>query len=467
MGSVRVRVARGLLLHGEQIRDGTLSRRRFLQGIGVDNGTLRSAAGELGVKLRSPGLRFFDSEKSRISFGPGAGLALGVSLGSESLRATLVDANGECRIEYEGEAMPGQLAEPPEVLLDRIRDAAGAVLTQAYGDEALTVDGAVPFLGLSVAWPTPLTRGKLPVGHALRHHAWRSGTPVTHHVVNHLGIDGKRSNALNDAAAAAIAVAYGQTSKRDHLEQRHPRLTVTLRIAGGIGSGMVVVEPPQDDPEFGRTSGFPKSVLIGGTDHHAGEIGHVPANMALIEKLNESRPDGLAPFEPHRCSCSPADDPKLDHLESYAAGPALAQRIDPARPHGEVVRRILDDPERETHRRALEDVGTLVGDALIGPLAMLNPASVVLTGTLAVPAVEKSMKTTLARVHQFGGQPTVSAIEDPGVNKFIRARGAALVVLRHHVHRELAGILDGPEAVVRDKVRNLTTPLTAHPWEGG
>jgi predicted NBD/HSP70 family sugar kinase len=465
MGSVRIKVARGLLLHGEQIRDGALSRRRFLDEIGVDNGTLRSAAGKLGVKLRDPGVRFFQSEKSRIGFGPGAGLALGVSLGFESLRATLVDANGECRVRYEGEPMPGQLAEPPEILLDRIRHGAGAVLAQAYGDEALTVNGAVPFLGLAVAWPTPLTRGKLPVGHALEHHAWRSGTPVTHHVASHLGIHGDRSHALNDAAAAAVAVAYEQTNRREHLEQRHPRMLVTLRVAGGIGSGMVVIEPPQDDAEFGRTSGFAKSVLIGGTDHHAGEIGHVPANLTLVAQLNEERPDGLGPLEPHRCSCTPADEPQLGHLESYAAAPALAQRLDPSRPHGEVVRRVLDDPDHEPHRRALEDSGTLVADALVGPLAMLNPASIVLTGALAGPAMEGAMKKTLAKGHRFGGQPTVAAVDDASLNKFIRAKGAALVVLRHHVHRELAGILDGTERVVCDKVRNLTTPLVAHPWE--
>jgi predicted NBD/HSP70 family sugar kinase len=464
--SPRVKVARGLLLHGERISDGTFNRKRFFQEIGVDNGTLRSAAGRLGAKRRAPGFGFFDSsQRSKIAFGPGAGLAIGVSLGHQSLRAALVDANGTSRVTYEGAGMPGQLEEPPPVLLGRIQKAAGAVLAQALEDKTLQVDGAVPFLGISVAWPTPLTRDKLPVGHALGHHAWHSGTSVTNRVANHLGIDTERSNAMNDAAAAAIAVAYDQTTRRDHLSHKHPRLTVIVRLAGGIGAGMVVVEPPQHSSDLGSTSGFPKSILIGGVDHHAGEIGHVPVNSALVKKLDRRKTEGLGPLVARPCSCVPTDEPELGHLESYAGGQALAARIDDSRPAEEVIGDIVGDPEADVHKRALEDIGTLIGDALISPLAMLNPASIVLTGTLALPPVEKAMQETLASVHRFGTQPGITRLDDDSTNQFVRARGAALVVLRRQVFRRLPDLLDGEEQVVCDKVRNLTTPLPANPWE--
>jgi predicted NBD/HSP70 family sugar kinase len=459
-------VARGLLLYGGRIADGSFNRDRFLKAIGVDNGTLRSAAAELGAKQRPSQLRFFDSsETGKITFGPSAGLALGVSLGSQSLRATLVDANGVSRVTWEGAGIPAQLEQPPDFLLDRIKEGAGAVIGRALELEELKVNGALPLLGVSVAWPTPLTRGKLPVGNALAHHSWRHGTPVTDRVAHHLGIELERSHAMNDAAAAAIAVAYDQTTRREHLKQQHPRLTVTLRLAGGVGAGMVVVEPRQDDPDLGSTSGFSKSVLIGGVDHHSGEIGHVPANRALIEQLNGETVDNLGPLVAAPCSCAPAEEPELAHLESFTGGLALARRIDPSRPAGEVVEDVVTDPDVEAHRKALEDIGTLMADALVSPLAMLNPAAVVLTGALALAPVEKAMREKLTGVPRFGSQPTVSRLTDADANRFARARGAALVVLRRHVFRELRNLLGGDEAQVLGKVRDLTQPLPANPWE--
>jgi predicted NBD/HSP70 family sugar kinase len=465
MKSPRTKVARGLLLHGRRISDGTFDRKRFLEKIGVDNGTLRSAAGELGAKRGSSGLRFFDSSQAgKIAFGPSAGLGIGVSLGNQSLRAALVDANGVSRATYEGKGMPGQLEESPEVLLDRIQEAAGVVLAKGFEEEALRVDGALPLLGVSVAWPAPLTRDKLPVGHALAHYSWRSGTPVNGRVANHLGIEIGRSHAMNDAAAAAIAVAYDQTTNREHIDQRHPRLTVTVRLAGGVGAGMVVVEPPQDHADFGPTSGFGKSVLIGGVDHHSGEIGHVPANLTLIDKLNSGL-DEERQLVPRRCSCAPPDKPELGHLESYTGALALAARIDTGRAPEQVINEVVADPESDTHRKPLEDLGILLGDALVGPLAMLNPASVVLTGTLALAPVERAMKTTLDDVHRFGTVPTISRLEDPAEDKYVRARGAALVVLRRHVFRKFPDLLGGEEQLVCEKVRDLTMPLSANPWE--
>ena len=467
MGNPCVRVARGLLLHGPEIREGKLTRRDFMKKIGVDNGTFRAAGGDIGAVGR-PGLRFFDSgERNRLSFGPGAGLVLGVSLGSESLRAALVDANGELHHRYEAKPMRDQATASPERLLDRIREAADSVLTPAYGDERMTVGGALPFLGVSVAWPSPVTREKLPVGHALRHSGWRSGKPLTQYVARHLHVEESSSHALNDTAAAAVAVAYDQTTEAAHASQTHPRLTVVLRLAGGIGGAMVVVEQPQPDEEFGRTSGFPASVLIGGVDHLAGEVGHVPVDIGLVARLNEKLPAGLRPLEPGDCSCCAAGSPSRDHVEAYASARALARRIDPDRPWGEVMERVLDAPEENTHKRALEDVGELVAAGATGPLAMLNPGRVVLTGALAVPTVRHVVKKRLSEVHCYGTQPSFDFLEDEKANKFIRAKGAALVVLRRRVFRELPVLLHGDKRSVARKVKNLTVRLTRNPWDDG
>jgi predicted NBD/HSP70 family sugar kinase len=175
--------------------------------------------------------------------------------------------------------------------------------------------------------------------------------------------------------------------------------------------------------------------------------------------------DGLGPLVPQRCSCSPPDEPELGHLESYAGALALAARVDGSRSPEEVIEEIAKDPEAPVHKKALEDIGTLLGDALISPLAMLNPAAIVLTGSLALPPAERGLKEVFRGVHQFGSQPSISRLGDPVENKFVRARGAALVVLRRHVYRDLPNLLNGTEEVVCEKIEDLTTPLRANPWE--
>ena len=109
--------------------------------------------------------------------------------------------------------MPDQLELEPGELLDRMRDGVAEVLSRALNDKALLVDGALPFLGVSTAWPAPVTRDKRTVGYALRHDLWRHGQRLDEMVATHLSLDPQLSNAINDAAAAAVGVADLQ--KRD------------------------------------------------------------------------------------------------------------------------------------------------------------------------------------------------------------------------------------------------------------
>src|SRR5262249_36499546 len=159
-------------------------------------------------------------------FGPGAGLAVGVSLGTESLRATLVDANGWRYHSHESPPRPDQLELDPAAVLDRIAEAVSVVLDDALRDEKLLVDGALPLLGWSVAWPSPVDRDYRPVGHALAHPHWHRGQPLDQRVRRRLNVPGVPSFALNDAHAAAIAVAFRQTHQSDYLDWKHPRLAI-------------------------------------------------------------------------------------------------------------------------------------------------------------------------------------------------------------------------------------------------
>jgi predicted NBD/HSP70 family sugar kinase len=462
-----VKVARGLLLYGHRVYKGdSRARTAFFRDVAVKSRAFSDAAEHIGGRATDPGLRFFESKRAKLAFGPGAGLVLGVSVGSESLRAALVDANGELWHHHECDAWPGQLSAPPEALLDRIREAAAKVLRPALENQDLLVGGALPFLGVAVAWPTAVDRGALPKGRALAHDLWRSGRTLTQRVSSHLNVEDPRSHALNDAHAAAIAVAFDHTRTREHVEQKHPHLTFVIRVAGGIGGATIIIEHPQPPAdEFGQASGFPDSVLVGGFDKHAGEVGHIRVTDALVARLNRGRPPGLGKLAPFRCSCAdPSGGEAPKHLEAYAAAPALAHRVAPDEPMSDVLTKVLSDPDDDVHRRALDDTGVLVGEALLGPMAMLNPTAIVLTGALA-PYIAKTVDSHIANAaHPIHTHPTVRSLSRED-NAYVRVKGAALAVIREHVHRELSSILSVTKTRLPAKVRELTVPLRGLPWE--
>lgn len=462
--SPRIKVARGLLLYGQESASGTLDRGQFMKAIEVRNTSFRDAGSGLGA-TGEPGLRFFDSKlRSHLRFGPGAGLMIGMSIGTSSLCAALVDANGTVHHKYASEPFPLQLELSPGALLDRIRHAAGDVLARGLKDENLLVDGALPFLGLAVGWSVPLDREKRPMGEVLRNRVWHNGVPLYQRVAEHLHIQRGRSHAINGAHAAAIAVAWDQTRDPDHRDQRYPRMAIVMRLAGEISGASIIVEPPQMAHRLGPTSGFPKSILLGGADMHAGELGHVPVDTAIIAARNEDRPEGLAALTAYCCACTHPADPAPEHLEAYAAAPALAHRLAPGKAPCDVVRKVVAAPNTKIHNKVLRDVGVLVGHALLGPVAMLNPATITLTGSLAVETVRRAMTGCLAEAQPFGAHPEIVLLSDDQ-NRFIRSQGAALAILRDKVHRNFESLLSGRSEAVCDRVRDLTEPLTKLPWE--
>ncbi len=442
-----------------------MTKQQLLGKVGVKDTTFRSAAEKIGGKEHDRGLHFFDVSGPRIKFGPGAGLMLGISIGTASMRAALVDANGHMPYRHECESSEDQLAAEPKVILDRIAEAAGVVVDKALtGEHDLLVDGKLPMLGVAVAWPTPINREGRPEGRALAHSSWRGGQSLRQRVARRLKIDPQRSHAINDAEAAAAAVAFDRTHERDHITQDHPELTMVLRLAGGIGGATIVIEPPQDDDRWGTTSGFEKSVLIGGDRRLAGELGHATVASTTVDELNKRRPKGLRALKAHDCSCmdSKGTTPP-PHLEAHAAAQALARRIDPNAPASETLAAVLAAPSERVHARALRDVGSLVGDALLAPVAWLNPARIVLTGCLATSTVAAALDDQLADAHPIINHPEVlfRTGED---GAYIRAKGASLLVLREHVFREFGTLLADPKKTIPTRLRALTEAWDSPPW---
>jgi predicted NBD/HSP70 family sugar kinase len=461
------KVARGLLLYGPRLQgEGGMGKSQFLDQVGVNDSTFRGAAGDIGGKERDTGLRFFRVSEGSIAFGPGAGLMLGVSVGTTSLRAGLVDANGKLWHQHDSEARGDQLQAEPEVLLDRIRHAAEQVWTEALEKGGLLTNGALPLLGVAVAWPDAIDRDGRPSGHMLAHPGWRGSQSLAQRVARHLNIDPHRSHALNDANAAAIAVAFARTCDRDHDLQNHPELTMVLRLAGGVGGATIIIEPPHRQHPLGAVSGFPNSVLIGGADHLAGEIGHVVLSDAALREANLGRPPGLPALLRAKCSCCERSSRAHPaHLEAYASVAAITKRLEPQMDRSKALESILASKDKKTSR-ALEDIGTLVGAALIGPIAWLNPASIVVTGSLATPEVELALDRRIADSHPITSHPNVRHLKGEE-NAYVRVKGAALAILRAKIHRELSSILVAPKSKLSERVAGLTVAYERPPWANG
>ncbi len=442
----------------------------MLTAAGVGWDTFRAAAKDLGAYQKTPGLAFFDAGKqNQLAFGAGAGLALGISVGAENVRGVLVDANGWQYYPQESDRMSGQLAAEPSVIIGRIKEIASKVIDAALGEtEFALVDGALPMLGCGVAWPTPIDRDYNPIGQSLAHNAWRSGKHLDQRVKDALGIDEFRSYSLNDARAAAIAIAHRETHEKDALSWKHSMVTMVLRLAGNLGGAVIVLEPPRMHratgprmPEF-RTSGFLNSILIGGVDNLAGEIGHVPISPGVIATLNKNRPKNLGKLAAERCSCS-SNGAKPVHLQAFASVLPVTKRVKPTEKRGIALDAIVARPDDEPQRRALEDAGLLVGGALVGIVRVLNPAKIVVTGSLALPVVCKQIKARIDEDNSLGRSPAVPTPALKEEDDYLRARGAALALIRNTVHRNLDELFDGSKDEVADRVSALTVKLSSNP----
>jgi predicted NBD/HSP70 family sugar kinase len=458
-------VARGILLRGSAETGRRLDRDALFKAIGnVRLTTFRSAAADLGAQRSRPGLRFFDSSvNGKISFGPGAGLAVGASVGAESIRAVLVDANGWEYHPVEGPRLVGQSAAEPGIVLSRIKETVACVLDKALDDSSLLVDGNLPLLGWAVAWPTPIDRGGRPNGYALGHHSWRSGQPLNQRVALTLGVTDMAAFSLNDAHAAAIAIAHHETHQLEHLKWTHPKLTVVVRLAGNVSGAVIIVEPKRSDPEHGDVSGFVGSILLAGIDNCAGEIGHAPISRETIEEIDDRiHVNGLSQLVQANCSCTPTGGKTPAHLEAYASVLALTQRLYPDLEHHDALQTILTDPDNDRHTAGLRDVGTLVGDTMIGPIAILNPAAITLTGTLAMPVVRDEVRSRVDAAHRFGTQPAIGALRGQ-VNDYVSAKGAALAMIRNLVHRRMDEILDDYKDTVSENVAGLAKLIDKNP----
>lgn len=412
-------------------------------------------------------------ETKPLRFGRACGCALGIALGTESLRAALIDANGVRHHPHEAADLPNQLAMPKNALLARIGETALTVLDNGLKDPDLRVgDRQLPVLGVTVAWPTPLDRDAMRAGAPLKDRAWGDEplpVPIARLLSGPFSAPGF-SHAINDANAAVMALAYDEAVARvGRPDGERSQILMALRLSGGIGAGTLELTPHRT----ARLS-FLDSSLIVGSSGFAGEIGHLPASRSVVEAIQSfSGPSsdgaeptaGLAPINIARaCSCGVrgdqaelADLGAAAHLEAVAGAWAFADRLRASGydiPDGQAVSAqvgsLLERRDREIER-ALWECGALVGRAMAAPILMLDPAKIMLTGFLARDAVRTGFVDIRARSKRSVTNKV--AVEVRRQDDFLEVRGAALATVRDRCWR----------GIDRDPLALSSRP---RPWTG-
>lgn len=481
-------LAHGLLIHGRELATGALTQERFwplcqrVPGRAGAKATYTQVTRTLGVAgsffcnddvAIGPDTFCLTGSAKRIRFGPGMGLVLGISLGTESLRAGLVDANGwllEATCPPPGEvdgvdeherwhaveltADKRQTEMSPAMLLDRIALAAGAVCARALRDPRLLVRGALPLFGVAVAWPAPVGRDKELNGTSFSHWQWQvdGAPPVTHRVAARLGLPTERSHAVNDANAVAMSVAFDDIRRRPEAQTR---TLLALRVGGGLGAGTCVV---------GRWGApLPRSMFLGtrlieGDGGFAGELGHLPVDEQHVREINELPTErGLEPMPRLDCSCGRPDP----CLQTYASATAFVERLklsqvamdelgsaDAERGRTSVMHEFVSNARDRRQLRAKRDIGRMIGRALASPVLMLNPSLVAVSGSMAAPetlAGIEDERRRWAHAHSEGlrvigvgddidSPPHRRRAQDLDANRYAAVRGAALVVLRRQLY---------------------------------
>jgi hypothetical protein len=369
-------------------------------------------------------------------------------VGTEGLRAGLVDAEGVLHCELEDPSTEGQLEEPPERLIGRIRTLGQRVLAAGLAEESLRLDPtrrSLLLIGVAVSWPSPIDREGRPAGNVMRHPDWsRIGPdlkrlPLAAWIAKAFSpsVEEWRCHSLNCANADALAVAFDKA--REHTgkpEDDQWRVLLVVRI-GGLLSAATVTQGPH---RRGRLS-FVDARLISGTNGLAGEIGHLPVYPGIIDQRNRENPfPDLAPLDYESAKCCGGH---LGHLDAFASGRAFIARLEasgyslPESPlkSAQVIEAALDGELDIRQKHALQDVGRIIGGALASPILMLDPYSVTLTGLLGTDAVGHGVMLEQAAWTSAIGETVRLDYMGGRAGVFSGVRGAALAVLRRQVHR--------------------------------
>ncbi|MGY0002329.1 ROK family protein [Micromonospora sp. I033] len=262
---------------------------------------------------------------------------VGIDIGGTKTAAALVDRSG--RVLQRREA-PTPARSGPEAVLDAAARLAADLVGAAAGPVGVGTAGTVDPTTGSIRYATDSLPG------------W-TGTPVAGALAARLG---RPVRVTNDVNAAALGECWaGAGRDRAHV----------LMVAVGTGLGGAVVRN-------GRVEA--------GARGAAGEVGHLPAPGA--ERL--------------RCGCG-----RHGHLEAIASGSGLAAAY-ATETGAQVTGRTVADRAAAgdgVARRVVDRAGTVLGAALAGLVALLDPDAVLVSGGAAgtlLPAASAAYAAELA-----------------------------------------------------------------------
>ncbi len=505
----RLKIAHALLIYGSDTlsEDHRVPKNQFL----VDRALVGRVQGAENLtemwnaKILAP--------PKHLRFGPALGLVLGLSVGTESLRAVLVDANGVVVAECEALPQVNRLRDvSPEQVLAEIKAAARAVLTAALEDDELLIERKVdgraqsvlPLVGVSTGWPSPLDMStKIPIGRYLSHrwsHAKRAVDTEVALALGSLNLERWRSHALPEAHAVAVGAAFDASRTADSHESDRVHTAMTIRIGGGLSGAAMVIESHrtianndkadtlrqrgsdgfinefhvlgEDTTDRARVSGFCWSRVIGGCHSLAGTIGHVPITAATLERCDDRSPEELAPLDLEwRCNC---DEKK--HIGAFASALGLVRRFratralghwdekwPPAEGEGNSILEGFEDvKDLPLVKDALYAIGRLVGTSIRDAVLLLDPKTITVVGPIVTDEVREGIEKELgvSRARGHGATPQVRLLMDDE-NTYAVPRGAALAVFQEQVFRRLPLLLPNPGELLR-----LVHPVTSAMVEG-
>lgn len=327
-----------------------LSRAEIARLTGLSRSTVSTVVGDLletGLLREGAADRPSVSGTGRpgvtVSINPSAGAALGIDIAHDGIRVIVTDLAGTVLDERQ------RAGDAATLDADAIVAAAAGAARDAL-DAAGVADERLVGCVASVPAPVDPVTGELGTESSIPALA---GTRVAALLSAGLGLD---VHVENDANLCALAERlWGDRAGHDTM--------VYLKVSRGVGAGLVV---------GGR--------IHRGAHGNAGEIGHTSV-----------APDGPV------CRCGNRGCLELmvgnDALTAAAAGSTGddAPSIDDV-----VTRALADDP---VARRAIRDVGTLLGQALGSAVNVLNPSLVVVGGELtpAWPILETPLREALDR----------------------------------------------------------------------
>lgn len=381
--------------------------------------------------------------------GSAAGLVLSIMVRSETVQAALVGPHGEFVHSCELPPRPGQRQMMPRSLVfERLLP----VVEELFE----TLPGQVPrptrLLGVVTSWPTPMSRDGRTLGSAMNS-AWRTGGSLIAATAAALGVDERRVHAINDGYVHALGASHDHSVKaaalaarRELIDPGHARVnphlypdraTITLHLGGVLGGGVVV----QHRETPGARLGFIDSILIGGNHGRAGEIAHLPVTEKMLRDLSDE--GGYMELEAidvdRRCFCG---NPR--HLQCHVSDDSVRARVpnlERATMHEFLA---SEDFDHDGLKWALRHAGRLVGLVMMSPLKLLDPQTLNLTGILARTETREGIRRGLADRAWTGDEIEIH-VPDPADNRWLGVRGAALVIFRSKVYRNIERLaVDGP-----------------------